>query len=205
MLQLITGPLKHRKDVIERFVSHRAFIYCRLNDTGRVDAFHLLPEFIHRECLVGCLPGEPSAGSMRCGHVVISIAFASADQGSLLHRYRYKYNLSVMRADSTFPDDHILGINVVVDRLEVLIVFKALIISEICFDDTLSDKAAVEGSILTGYPRIMEIVIKVASLKIGEIFVDDPAILALVLLLLLFYIVCMISISLYVYFTHILI
>lgn len=110
-----------------------------------------------------------------------------------------------MRADSTFPDDHILGINVVVDRLEVLIVFKALIISEICFDDTLSDKAAVEGSILTGYPRIMEIVIKVASLKIGEIFVDDPAILALVLLLLLFYIVCMISISLYVYFTHILI
>ena len=167
MLQHITGPLKHRKDVIERFVSHRAFIYRRLNDTGRVDTFHLLPEFIHRECLVGCLAGEPSASSVRCGHVVISIAFASADESPILHRYRNEDNLSVMSADSTLPDDHILGINVVVDRLEVLIVIKALIVAEICFDDTLSDQMPVKGSILTGYPRIMEIVIKVASLKIG--------------------------------------
>ena len=101
MLQYITWHFKHRKDVIERFASHRTLIYRRHNDIGLVDTFHLLPEFIHRECFIGCLPWKPSANSMRCRHIVISIAFASADQSAILHRYRYEDNLFGVCPDDT--------------------------------------------------------------------------------------------------------
>ena len=104
-----------------------------------------------------------------------------------------------MRADSTFPDDHILGINVVVDRLEVLIIIECLIISEISFDDTFSDKMAVEMDIETSMsaakmeqnmmsvmPILLVALIKISSPEFAENFSSVTGIISTTVAVILF-------------------
>lgn len=108
------------KNAVHGLVDHWGLVYRLHAHGGGEDSFHLALEFVKAQVPPRLHTAHHAAGSMRRGEIPVLVSLPHADEASVAHVDWDEELLPFLRAHGPLPQNHRVGVDVVVDRGELL-------------------------------------------------------------------------------------
>ena len=163
-LDHIHGVRDHVDDVRERLVCHRRLVERALIHGCCIDIRHRLAELIHGERFLRRLARHDPSCSVRRGVVPVRRPASDSEDAAVTHIDGDEDALTRVRRDGAFAENPLLRVDVVMDGVKCLSRRESRPLEE----DARDDLAVLPHERLTDLD-VMQVVLKVAAIEVGEI------------------------------------
>ena len=163
LLHHLDGGPDVGEELCKRLVGLRALIQGRLVDAGRVDALHQGAVLFEAERPPRLSSAHEAPCSVGGGVVPLFVPFASAEERAVPHIERDDEGLPLLGGDGALAQDHLFGIDVVVDGGEAVDHSEGE-----GLDDCIGDGLAVEVGVALHEAHVREVLFTGGALQGGQ-------------------------------------